>query len=49
MSAELEGYEWTRDSMGKSGGAVYRLHGKAGASALFLEHGRDVVADDVAG
>lgn len=48
MAADLIGYRWTRDVRGESGGAVFRLHGKADASDLFLKHGRGVVADDVA-
>lgn len=47
MSAHVEGYEWARDTVGESGGAVYRLHGKTGAPDLFLKHGRDGFADDV--
>lgn len=47
MSAELDGYEWARNTVGESGGAVYRLHGKPYAPNLFLKHGRDAVADDV--
>lgn len=44
---ELEGYEWRRDMVGESGGAVYRLHHKAGGPDLFLKHGKDAVADDI--
>lgn len=47
MSAGLEGYEWARDTVGESGGAVYRLHGKGQAPDLFLKYGKDAVADDV--
>ncbi len=47
MSALLKGYSWARDSVGESGGAVYRLHGKADAPDLFLKHGEAAVADDV--
>lgn len=47
MSAELDGYEWARDTVGESDGAVCRLHGKAYAPNLFLKHGRDAVADDI--
>lgn len=47
ISAELIGYEWTRDTVGESGGAVYRLHGKADAPNLFLKYGKDVFADDI--
>jgi aminoglycoside 3'-phosphotransferase-1 len=47
MSAPLVGYEWARDNVGESGGAVYRLHGKLDAPDLFLKHGRSSVAADV--
>lgn len=47
LSAEVEGYKWARDTVGQSGGAIYRLHGKPGAADLFLKHGEDAVADDV--
>jgi aminoglycoside 3'-phosphotransferase-1 len=47
LAAELEGYRWARDLVGESGGAVYRLHGKAGAPDLFLKHGTGAVADAV--
>ena len=47
MSAPLAGYEWARDNVGESGGAVYRLHGKPDAPDLFLKHGYGSVADDV--
>lgn len=47
MSAPLAGYEWARDHVGESGGAVYRLHGKPDAPDLFLKHGRSSVAGDV--
>lgn len=47
ISAELIGYEWARVTIGQSGGAVYRLHGKADAADLYLKHGKDVLADDI--
>lgn len=47
MSAPLVGYEWARDSVGESGGTVYRLHGKIGAPDLFLKHGLSSVAGDI--
>lgn len=47
LAAELDGYRWARDRVGESGGAVYRLHGKAGAPDLFLKHGTGAVADAV--
>ncbi|MDN2709612.1 APH(3')-I family aminoglycoside O-phosphotransferase [Janthinobacterium sp. SUN118] len=48
LSAELAGYEWGRDTVGASGGAVYRLHSKAHRPELFLKHGKDAIADDIA-
>lgn len=47
MAALVAGYAWARDTVGESGGAVYRLHGKPGAPALYLKHGRAAVADDI--
>ena len=47
ISAELTGYEWARDTVGQSGSAVYRLHGKADAPQLFLKHGKGASADDI--
>lgn len=47
VSAALQGYHWAADTIGQSGGAVYRLHGKPGALDLFLKHGNDAVADDI--
>lgn len=47
ISAELIGYKWARDTVGESGGAVYRLHGKVNAPDLFLKHGKDAYADDI--
>lgn len=44
---ELEGFEWRRDTVGESGGAVYRLHHRAGGADLFLKRGKDSVADDI--
>lgn len=48
MSSLLIGYEWARDNVGESGGAVYRLHSKAGAPDLFLKHGQSSIAGDIA-
>lgn len=48
LSASLVGYEWARDNVGESGGAVYRLHSKTGAPDLFLKYGRGSVAGDIA-
>jgi len=45
LAARLDGYQWARDAVGESGGAVYRLHGKAGAPDLYLKHGGADVAD----
>lgn len=47
MTAEVAGYEWTRNLTGRSGGAVYRLQGKSGCPDLFLKHGRGGVASDI--
>jgi len=47
LSAPMDGYKWSRNHIGQSGGAVYRLHGKAGAPDLFLKHGRGSVAQDI--
>lgn len=46
MAAVLQGYAWSRDTVGESGAAVYRLH-RPGTPDLFLKHGRGGVADDV--
>jgi aminoglycoside 3'-phosphotransferase-1 len=45
--ALLAGYRWARDTVGESGGAVWRLHGKAGAPDLYLKHGRGDIAGDI--
>ena len=47
ISAELVGYEFARDTIGESGGAVYRLHGKENAPGLFLKYGKGALADDI--
>ncbi len=47
IAAASVGYRWARDTVGESGGRVYRLHGKADAPELYLKHGRDAVADDI--
>jgi aminoglycoside 3'-phosphotransferase-1 len=49
LSSAVAGYQWARDLVGQSGGAVYRLHGKQRATDLFLKHGWDALADDIAG
>jgi aminoglycoside 3'-phosphotransferase-1 len=46
MLGLLEGYDWTRDTVGGSGAAVYHLR-KAGAPALYLKHGIGMAADVV--
>ena len=48
ISGELEGYQWARDTIGESGGSVYRLHGKDRSPDLFLKHGSGAIADDIA-
>lgn len=47
LSAELAGYEWEQNHVGESGGTVFKLHGKPGASDLYLKWGRDAIADDL--
>lgn len=47
LADAVAGYRWARDRVGESGGAVYRLHGNAGAPDLFLKQGHGAVADDV--
>ncbi|THC44487.1 APH(3')-I family aminoglycoside O-phosphotransferase [Massilia sp. Mn16-1_5] len=47
IAGQLGGYAWARSTVGESGGAVYRLHGKAGAPDLYLKHGKGAVADDI--
>lgn len=47
MAARVDGYAWARDTIGESGGTVYRLHGKAEEPDLYLKHGRDAIADDI--
>lgn len=46
-TATLDGYRWARDTVGESGGAVYRLHEKAGAPDLYLKHGHGSVASAI--
>lgn len=40
--------QWTRDSVGESDAAVYRLRGKDAAPDLYLKHGRGSAAADLA-
>lgn len=47
LAALVAGYRWSRDMVGESGGAVFRLWGKAGAPDLYLKYGRGAVAGDV--
>ena len=47
MELAIKGYDWLRDTVGESGGAVYHLHGKPGAHDLFLKHGRDGFAQQI--
>ena len=48
IAEALAGYAWARDTVGESGGAVYRLHGKAGAPERYLKCGAGAIADDIA-
>jgi aminoglycoside 3'-phosphotransferase-1 len=48
LAAHTDGYSWSRDTVGQSGGAVYRLHGKPGAPSRYIKHGRGEVAHDLA-
>lgn len=47
LSALLTGYAWARDTVGESGGAVYRLFGRGDGPDLYLKHGRGAIAGDV--
>ena len=47
MAAAIEGYRWTRDPVGKSGAAVYRVHGNPGAADLFLKAGAGAVGREI--
>lgn len=47
LSEFLQGYSWTRNLIGESGGMVYRLQGKPDAPELYLKYGRDAVADEI--
>jgi len=47
LAERLAGYAWARDTVGESGGAVYRLFGRPDAPDLYLKHGRGPVAEDV--
>jgi aminoglycoside 3'-phosphotransferase I len=47
IAAKLLGYAWARDTVGESGGAVYRLHGKPDAPDLYLKCGEGAFADEI--
>lgn len=48
LRAAVAAYQWTRDSVGESDAAVYRLRRKGGAPDLYLKHGRGSAAADLA-
>ncbi len=43
----VQGYSFARDTTGRAGAVVYRLHSKANAPDLFLKYGEGSVADDI--
>jgi aminoglycoside 3'-phosphotransferase I len=45
----LAGFAWWRDTVGESGDAVYRLHNPGDGVDLYLKHGRETSALDLAG
>lgn len=47
LAALTAGYEWRRDTVGESGGAVYRLSSHVHAPDLYLKHGCGEIAGDV--
>lgn len=47
LAETLEGYRWSRDTVGQSEGTVWRLSGKAGSPDLFVKSGSGRAADDV--
>lgn len=47
IAEAVAGYRWARDTVGESGGAVYHLHGRPGATDLYLKHVTGSAADDV--
>jgi aminoglycoside 3'-phosphotransferase I len=47
LSVMLADYGWSRDAVGESGGAVFRLHSKSDSPDLYLKHGSGAVADDI--
>jgi len=46
LATLLSGYQWVRDTIGESGGSVYRLQHE-GRPDLFLKYGRGEVAADI--
>jgi len=46
MNELIAGFEWTRDTVGKSGGTVYQLH-RSGSSRLYLKYGQGALASDI--
>ena len=48
LRAAVAAYQWTRDSVGESDAAVYRLQGRDAAPDLYLKHGRGSAAADLA-
>jgi len=46
MNALIAGYEWARDTVGKSGGTAYRLH-RPGSPTLHLKYGQGTLASDI--
>ena len=48
LRAAVAAYQWTRDSVGESDAAVYRLRGKGAAPDLYLKHGRGSAAAGIA-
>jgi aminoglycoside 3'-phosphotransferase-1 len=49
LAVLLPGYRWSRNEVGESGDAVYRLRKTGVAPDLFLKHARETTALDVAG
>lgn len=47
FAESLAGYRWARDTVGESGGAVYRLHGSPAAADVYLKHGGGATAADI--
>jgi aminoglycoside 3'-phosphotransferase I len=47
LSEMLADCKWVRDTVGESGGAVFRLHCKTDSLDYYLKHGSDAVADDI--